>query len=156
MSPYHWSRVGAALFASAAIALLSARADSASVERASIVPLVNAYIGNAVNNVQGFSMYANGITDYWSTASTATLSFAVFVFPGRQVTQDIGFAVLPPDGGKPVYSYTFKAQTIGALGTWYNITAEGDFSKAGTYTAIATADGAEIGRIPVVFTAPAP
>ena|SRR5438552_5552810 len=129
-------------------------AFAAPVERAAIIPLVNAYLGPAVNNLPGFSLYANGISDYWATASAATVSFAVFVFPGRQVTQDIGFSVMPPEGQKPVYTYAFKSQKITPMGTWYSIAATGDFSKAGIYNAIVTADGQEIGRVPILFAAP--
>jgi hypothetical protein len=144
----------AACLAAAAVALGTTQAQAASVERASIIPLVNQFIGGAVNSLPGYSLYANGISDYWATASSATVSFAIFVFPGRQVTQDIGFSVLPPSGQTPVYSYTFKQQNILPIGTWYTVGAVGDFSKEGVYNAIVTANGQEIGRIPVVFTAP--
>ena len=143
-------------FALFAIAAWGAPASAASQERASIIPLVNVYLGPAVNNLPGFSLYANGISDYWATSSSATVSFAVFVFPGRAVTQDIGFVVLAPDGKTNVYTYAFKSQKIGENGNWYSIAAVGDFSKAGVYNAIVTADGQEIGRIPILFSAPAP
>jgi len=143
-----------ALFAALSVSVTIVPAASATIERASIVPLVNQFLGPSVNNIPGFSIYANGISGYWAASPSATVSFAVFVFPGRQVTQDIGFSVMPPDGKKPVYSNTFKSQSIGPVGTWFTVSAVGDYSAAGVYEAIVTADGAEIGRIPIVFTSP--
>ena len=150
-SPHH---VLAALFAALSIGIAVVPAAGATVERASIIPLVNQFLGPAVNNIPGFSIYANGISGYWVASSSATVSFAVLVFPGRQVTQDIVFSVMPPDGKKPVYSNTFKSQSIGPVGTWFTVSAVGDYSVAGVYNAVVTADGTEIGRIPIVFTAP--
>jgi len=146
--------LAAALLSALSIGMTPAPAAPATIERASIVPLVNQFLGPSVNNIPGFSIYANGISGYWVASPSATVSFAVFVFPGRQVTQDIGFSIVPPDGKKPVYANTFKAQSIGPVGTWFTVSAVGDYSAAGVYEAIVTADGTEIGRIPVVFTAP--
>jgi hypothetical protein len=137
--------------AAAAIALSTASAGAAPTERASIIPLVNQFLGPAVGDQPGFSMYGNGISDYWATSASQTVSFAVFVFPGKQVTQDITFSVMPPTGDTPVYTYTFKAQSISVTGSWFTLAAAGDYSKAGTYSAVVTADGTEIGSIPIVF-----
>jgi hypothetical protein len=144
----------AALFAASSIGFAIAPVAGATAERASIIPLVNQFLGPSVNNIPGFSIYANGISGYWVASSSATVSFAILVFPTRQVTQDIGFSVMPPNGNKPVYTNTFKAQSIGPVGTWFTVSAVGDYSAAGVYNAIVTADGTEIGRIPLVFTAP--
>lgn len=143
-----------ALLFAMSLGIVAFPASGASVERAAIIPLTNAFVGPAVNSGAGYSMYANGISDYWSTASSATVSIAIFVYPGRQVTQDIEFKMMPPDGANPVYAYTFKNQTINVVGSWYTVGAVGDYSKAGVYNAIVTANGEEIGRIPIVFTAP--
>jgi hypothetical protein len=116
--------------------------------------VINQFLGPSVNNLPGFSIYANGISDYWQTASPGSVTFAVFVYPARQVTQDITFTVMPPSGDKAVYAYTWKAQAIGVVGSWFTVVATGDYSNAGVYSAIVTADGQEIGRIPVVFAAP--
>jgi hypothetical protein len=148
------SRLWAAGAALAALTFAVGPASAASIERASIFPVVNQFLGPAVNSIPGYSIYANGVSDFWQTSASQTVNFVAFVFPGKQVTQDITFTVLPPAGDTPVYTYTFKAQSIGVVGTWFTVGASGDYSKAGVYTVEVTADGAEIGSIPIVFTAP--
>lgn len=132
------------------LAIPAAPARAATAERAAIVPVTNQYAGNGLNSAVGFSLFANGISAYWATANPQTVNFFVFVSPTQQVTQDVTFSVFAP-GGKTVYTYTFKAQSITVTGTWFMIAASGDYSQTGIYRAAVTANGEEIGSLSIVL-----
>lgn len=126
-----------------------------SVERASILPCARCQVGPADRTAAGYTIQANGVTDYWLTAKQGTIDFVVFVDPGHNVTQDITFALWPPGGAdQPLTEYTFKHVDIPVEGLWFQIPAQGDFSVPGTYTAAVYANGQSIGDIPVVLANP--
>jgi hypothetical protein len=128
-------------------------------EVATILPAASAAVGNSLNGGSvgfgsGYGLVANGISDYWATANPATLDFVIFVYPAQQsVTQTIAFQITSPSGAT-VYTHTFAPQMMGYIGTWFTVSATGDFSVAGTYAVSVSADNAVIGQIPLVFAPP--
>jgi hypothetical protein len=147
----HFARV--LLIASGAIIVsaTAVRADTTSAEHAAILPVISQTLGNATGGYGGYTVTANGVTDYWSTVKSGTITLVVFVFPGAEVTQDITLTVYAPNGTTQVYAYTFKAQKIPVIGSWFTFPAEGDYSLPGNYSVVVTANGAEVGRIPLVL-----
>jgi hypothetical protein len=129
----------------------TARADTSGPERVAIIPVATQKLDNATGGLGGYTITANGVTDYWSTVKSGTITFVAFVFPGASVTQDIGMTVYAPDGKTQVYTYTFKAQQMTVVGSWFTFPADGDYSLPGTYWAVVTANGQEIGRIPLIL-----
>jgi hypothetical protein len=127
------------------------------VEVAEIVPASSFAVDNSlgygtVGSACGYSLIANGITGYWSTVKQGTMNFIVFIFPAQQaVTQQVGVQITAP-GGATVYTHAFAPQKISYEGTWFSVSATGDYSVPGTYTVSVYADNALIGQIPLVFT----
>jgi hypothetical protein len=128
-------------------------------EVAAIVPVSSFAVGNAlccgtIGSSYGYSLNANGITDYWDTSNPGTINFVVFVYPGQpSVTQRIGVQITSPSGAV-VASNTFASQKMGYEGDWFSWSAKGNFSAPGVYTVTASADHTAIGHIPLVFTKP--
>jgi hypothetical protein len=128
-------------------------------EVAAIVPVTSYAVGNSlccgsIGAGYGYSLYANGITDYWGTGNPGSIDLIIFVYPAQQsVTQQILVQITSP-AGKVVHSTKFAPQKIGYAGTWFSLIAKGNYGTPGTYTVSVSADGTVIGQIPLVFAKP--
>jgi hypothetical protein len=130
-----------------------------SPESAAIVPVSSFSVGNSLccgsNGAgYGYSLYANGITDYWSTANPGTVDLIVFVYPGQQnVKQRIAVQITSPSGAV-VYSNKFAAQSMGYEGDWFSLIAKGNYGTPGVYTVSVSTGKTVIGHVPLVFAPP--
>jgi hypothetical protein len=143
------------LIAGATAVALAASYVSASAditERAAIIPVATQKLGGDASSGAGYSIDAKGISGFWSTTKSGTVTFVVFVFPGVPMkAQDITLVVVAPDGKTVVSTYTFKAQQISLSGSWYTFPQTADYSAAGIYQVVVTSDNVVIGSIPLVF-----
>jgi hypothetical protein len=136
-----------------AVSYVPASADI--TERAAIIPVATQKLGGDASSGAGYTLNATGISGYWSTTKSGTVTFVVFVYPGVPMkAQDITLMVVAPDGKTVVSTYTFKAQQIGLSGSWYTFPQTADYSAAGIYQVIVTSDSVVIGSIPLVFAPP--
>lgn len=144
-------------------AATTVRPRAGATEAAEIIPAGSINVGNSFANGTGnglgfgYGLYATGITDYWATSSgrPTTQNLVIFVFPGTaSVAQSISVTVTSPTGAT-VYHYGFARRRIDTEGAWFTVAATGSYARVGTYAVTVRADGTVIGRIPLVFSAPA-
>jgi len=138
-----------------------ARAGFASAQNqlgAEIIPAPDIDVGSALTGGNdgtsvGYSLSANGISNNWTTTSSGTVEFVIFVFSNNNglYSDTVRFKVLSPSGGS-VYQYTWKPQNIKYY-SWYTTQAKGNFSTAGEYVTEVYVKNVLIGSMPLMFSA---
>jgi hypothetical protein len=125
---------------------------------AAIIPTETYSVGNSLpsgpdGRSYGFALSANGIDGLYvaATSPKTTFDFLFFVFSNNHsVTEHISFSVVSPSNAT-VYQYSFKPAVVSQGGSWFTVSATGNFEAKGTYFAEVHAGTSLIGWVPLNF-----
>ncbi len=136
-----------------------AQAKSAPTWAAEIIPAAEVAVGNSLSGGDGgvndgYALSANGINNYDATCTgKCYYHFVVLTLTNAAITASLQFKIVGPTGAS-VYSYTFRSEKIPVGTDWFTITADGNFSKPGTYEVSVYGTSTTttlIGSVPLLF-----
>jgi hypothetical protein len=137
----------------------TAQAKSTPAWAAEIIPAAEVAVGNSLSGgdsgvSDGYALSANGVNNYDATCTGKCYYHFVFLtFTNIAVTASLQFKIVGPTGAT-VYSYTFRSEKIPVGTDWFTISAEGNFSMAGTYEAFVYGTSTTttlLGSVPLLF-----